>query len=86
MPKVINSVPAIVSFFHYKTYRIYVSVYRVCTVLNFKKLKNIKVQKFENLFKFAYTGRYLIENIDTVWYLTVQTGTGLIFDRYNLRY
>jgi len=36
--KVINIVPAIVIFFYYnKTYRIYVSLYRIRTVLNYKK-------------------------------------------------
>ena len=53
--KVINLVPTIVSFFHYnETYRIYVSVYRIRTVLNFKN-KKIKVQKVQILFKFAHT-------------------------------
>ena len=41
--KVINLVPAVVPFFHYnEAYRIYVSVYRVRTVLNFKKIKILK--------------------------------------------
>jgi len=34
------------------------------------------VQKFEILFKFVYTERYLTENIGTVQYLTVETSTG----------
>jgi len=42
----------------------------------FQKIKNIKVQNFEILFKFAYTGRYLTENTRTTWYLAVQTSAG----------
>ena len=41
-----------------------------------KNKKNVKVQKFEILFKFAYIERYLTENTGTVRYLVVQTGTG----------
>ena len=42
----------------------------------FQKMKNIKLQKFEILFQFAYTRRYLTENIGTALYLAVQTDTG----------
>ena len=74
--KVMNLVPTIVPFFHYnETCPIYVSVYQVRTVLNFKK-KYINVQKFEILFKFVYIGWYLTENTGTARYLAVQTGTG----------
>jgi len=75
--KVINLVPAIVPFFSLQPDVLDLRIgipgsYR----FEFLKIKNIKVQKFEILFKFAYTRRYLTENTGIVRYLVVQTRPG----------
>ena len=77
LAKVKNLVPIVVPFFHYnETYRNLRFGIPGSYRFEFKKNKNIKVQKFEILFKFAYIGRYLTENTGTVRYLAVQTGKG----------
>ena len=48
--------------------------------------KNIKVQKFEILFKFAYTERYLTENTGTALVFGGTDWYRSIFDRYNIGY
>ena len=70
---VINLVPVIVQFF--TTTRRTGFTYRCTGFVPFwisKNKKNIEVQKFEILFKFAYTERYLTENTGTARYLAIQ--------------